>query len=147
MPGREFPETGLGTHMMAVQVAPRDTADTTARGRIIVVGNQTFAADRFAQQAPENFAFVLNAVDWLAQDEALIRIRAKDPRPPSLAFSSSTMRDGVKHANMIILPLAIALGGFLRITKRRRSTRDDPRPPVESAVEEKAATEQEEIVS
>ena len=79
--------------LLAAMVAPADTAKG-ARGRLVVVGSLDFATDRFVHSAPENLAFTLNAVDWLAQDEALIAIRSKDRRPPALMFQSAPEREG-----------------------------------------------------
>lgn len=126
-PGREFPQTDLAPRLLAVQVASTSPRDTANRGRVIVVGDATFASDAFASQAPQNLAFVLNAVDWLAQDEALISIRSKDRRPPVLAFSSTASRDGVKYFNMIGVPALLALWGIVRLTRRRRKSRTVPR--------------------
>jgi gliding motility-associatede transport system auxiliary component len=122
-PGRDFPQTDLAPRLLAVQVAPAAATDTTAlRGRAIVIGDATFASDLFAEQAPENLDFVLNAVDWLAQDEALIAIRSKDRRPPSLAFAGTASRDFAKYGNMIGIPALLALAGVVRLTRRRRRT-------------------------
>jgi ABC-type uncharacterized transport system involved in gliding motility auxiliary subunit len=110
-------------------VAPADSAKG-ARGRVVVVGSLDFATDRFVHSAPENLSFALNAVDWLAQDEALIAIRSKDRRPPALMFQSAVQREGVKYANMIALPLLVAAFGAARIIRRRRRTRQSYRPLV-----------------
>jgi ABC-type uncharacterized transport system involved in gliding motility auxiliary subunit len=92
------------------------------------VGSVEFATDRFVQTAQENLSFALNAVDWLAQDEALIAIRSKDRRPPSLLFGSDVEREAVKYANVFGVPLAVALFGLVRLLRRRRRTREPYRP-------------------
>jgi ABC-type uncharacterized transport system involved in gliding motility auxiliary subunit len=107
-----------------VQVAPRSASDTTRRGRVIVVGDAMFATDQFTQHSPDNLSFVLNAVDWLAQDEALISIRSKDRSPPPLSFSSPVLREGVKYVNVIGVPALIILLGITHLTRRRRRTRE-----------------------
>ncbi len=127
-PEREYPQTDLAPRLLAVQVAPTSTADSATRGRVIVVGDATFASDAFAPQAPENLSFVLNAVDWLAQDESLIAIRSKDRRPPTLAFGSTASRDTVKYFNMIGVPALLALAGVVRLARRRRKSRAAVRP-------------------
>ena len=66
---------------------PPATGGGKPRGRVVVVGSLDFATDRFVRTAPENLAFTLNAIDWLAQDEELIAIRSKDRRPPPLLFA------------------------------------------------------------
>lgn len=122
-PQQEFPSDSLATRLLALMVNPLAGTDSAGpRGRVVVVGNDDFAADRHARSAPENLAFVMNAVDWLAQDEALIAIRSKDRRPPTLRLSTRG-RDGVKYANMIGLPVLLALGGLGRLVRRRRGTR------------------------
>jgi ABC-type uncharacterized transport system involved in gliding motility auxiliary subunit len=128
-PSQDFPQNDLKPRLLAVMVAPADSAKG-ARGRVVVVGSFDFATDRFVHSAPENLSFALNAVDWLAQDEALIAIRSKDRRPPALMFQSATEREGVKYANMIALPILVAAFGALRIIRRRRRTRQPYRPLV-----------------
>jgi gliding motility-associatede transport system auxiliary component len=134
-PSREFPRDSLRSRLLAVQVAAKTPGDTTARGRVIVVGNADFVGDQFAQNAPENLSFALNAIDWLAQDESLIAIRSKDPRPPALAFTSAGTQETVKLANMIGVPALIVVGGGLRLTRRRRKSRVPYRSRAEETTE------------
>ncbi|HYC31402.1 MAG TPA: GldG family protein, partial [Gemmatimonadales bacterium] len=129
-PAQDFPQANLAPRLLAVAVGTGDTTASSRRGRVAVVGSLDFATDRFVRSAPENLAFALNAVDWLAQDEALIAIRSKDRRPPSLQFASATTREGVKYANLIGLPLVVALAGLLHLVRRRRRTREPYRPLV-----------------
>ncbi len=119
-PERQFPPVDLKTRMVGVQVQPPANDSTGPKGRLVLVGNMEFATDRYLGGAPDNAAFTLNAIDWLAQDEALISIRSRDRRPPRLIFSSQAMQDGVKYANIILLPLLIAAVGLVRLLVRRR---------------------------
>lgn len=119
-----FPQTNLGHRLLAVQIAPRSPSDSAKRGRAIVVGDAIFASDQFAQHSPDNLSFALNAVDWLAQDESLISIRSKDRSPPPLTFSSAAIREGVKYANVIGVPVLVMLFGMTRLARRRRRTRE-----------------------
>ncbi|MDH3498009.1 MAG: Gldg family protein [Gemmatimonadota bacterium] len=122
-PQQTFPTDSLAPRVLAVQVNPLAAGDTTRpRGRLVVVGSDEFAADRQLRSAPENGVFVLNAVDWLAQDEALIAIRSKDRRPPPLALTEGR-RNAVKYANVVGMPVLVALGGLVRLLARRRTTR------------------------
>jgi ABC-type uncharacterized transport system involved in gliding motility auxiliary subunit len=122
-PQREFPQDSLSERLLAVQVNAGAVGDSTAaRGRLIVVGNDDFASDRHIRSAPENGVFVLNAVDWLAQDEALIAIRSKDRRPPPLALSAGE-RQIAKYGNLIGVPVLVALFGLARLIRRRRIMR------------------------
>ena len=131
-PAQDFPQNALAQRLLGVAVSPADTGGAARRGRIAVVGSLEFTTDRFVRTAPENLAFALNAVDWLAQDEALIAIRSKDRRPPPLLFTSATVRESVKYANLIGLPLLVAVAGGVRLIRRRRRTREPYRPLVAS---------------
>lgn len=127
-PTRNYPQTNLGTKLLAVQVAPVASKDTASHGRVIVVGNNDFVTDRIAQHAPENLDFALNAVDWLTQDDALISIRSKNRNPPALAFTSASTRDAVKYFNVIGVPVLVVLVGLVALSRRRRKTREPYRP-------------------
>jgi ABC-type uncharacterized transport system involved in gliding motility auxiliary subunit len=130
-PTQDFPQQELRRRLLAVMVTPPPpTEGGKPRGRVVVVGSLDFATDRFVRTAPENLAFTLNAVDWLAQDEDLIAIRSKDRRPPPLLFESPAIREGVKYANLVGLPLLVGLAGVIRLIRRRRRTREPYRPLV-----------------
>ncbi|MGH7620475.1 MAG: GldG family protein, partial [Gemmatimonadaceae bacterium] len=129
-PTRDFPQTGLSPRLVAVQVAPAASSkDTTAHGRVIVVASSEMARSGFADRVQQNASFVLNAIDWLAQDESLISIRAKNTQPPALAFPTEGLREAVKYANMIGVPAFVALFGLIHLTRRRNRSRDAQRQP------------------
>ncbi|HYK82199.1 MAG TPA: Gldg family protein [Gemmatimonadales bacterium] len=129
-PLRQWPRDSLRTRLVALLVNPltRDTAPGTPRGRLALVGSSDFASDRYAQNSPENVAFVQNVIDWLAQDEALIAIRSKDRAPSPLVFASATTHDLVKYGNCIGVPLLVIGVGALRLWRRRQTTRRTYRP-------------------
>jgi ABC-type uncharacterized transport system involved in gliding motility auxiliary subunit len=123
MPDRDYPQTNLAPRIMAVQVAAKVPGDSAARGRVVVVGDVPFATDEFTQHSPGNMDFVLNAIDWLAQDESLIAIRSKERTPPALAFSGAGMREGVKYFNVVVIPILVAVWGLAHLARRRRAAR------------------------
>jgi ABC-type uncharacterized transport system involved in gliding motility auxiliary subunit/ABC-type transport system involved in multi-copper enzyme maturation permease subunit len=131
----------LASRLVAVQVNPADAVagegDSAAAplpaGRLVVVGSDDFASDQWVRSMPVNASFVLNAVDWLAQEEGLISIRAKDRTPPALVFESDGVRDLVQFGNAIGVPLLLALLGAVRLLRRRRMTRRSYVPTVEAA--------------
>lgn len=134
-PQQDFPRTDLGLRVLAVQVNPRAGAPAsgsadpgTARGRLVVVGNEDFASDRYVQSEPGNAVFVQNAIDWLAQDDALIAIRSKNRTPAPLVYASTGLRLAVRYANLIGVPLLIIAFGALRLVQRRRLTRRPYQP-------------------
>jgi hypothetical protein len=90
------------------------------RGRLVVVGDADFLADQFVRSNPQNLIFAANALDWLAQDEILIRIRSKHRTPPILAFKSQLMGNLLKWGNLVGVPLLFAVVGLVRISGRSR---------------------------
>ena len=120
-PNREFPPVDLKVRTLGVSVSPGDSG-AGPKGRVVVVGNMEFATDRYASAATENAVFALNAVDWLTQDEALISIRSRDRRPPRLLYSSVGLQQGVKYANLVLIPVLVAIFGVVRLVHRRRQS-------------------------
>jgi ABC-2 type transport system permease protein len=119
MPDQDWsrPPEDLGVHTVAVAVTP--TEDESS-GRLVVVGDATFTEGQFLQTNASNLTFLANSIDWLAQDEALIRIRSKNRTPPNLVFQSDFTRSFLKWGNLIGVPLAFVLFGAVRIGGRRR---------------------------
>jgi ABC-2 type transport system permease protein len=124
-PQQHFPTDSLAVRLVAALVNPL-ASDSVGdyRGRLVLVGNSDFVTDRYAQSAPEGVAFVQNAVDWLAQDDALISIRSKDQRPPALVFESATKRDAAKYGNLIGVPLLLVAFAGVRLYRRGRRAGD-----------------------
>jgi ABC-type uncharacterized transport system involved in gliding motility auxiliary subunit len=121
-PSQDFGRDSLGRRLLAVQV---DAATGTAgdkRGRLVVVGSPDAASDHYTRGGDAGLVFVQNAVDWLAQDEALIAIRSKDRNPPPLEFASLFAREAVKYGNLIGIPLLLVVVGALRLWRRRLLT-------------------------
>ncbi len=135
-PQREFTPESLSTRLLAVAVNPlaADAGDSLLRGRLVVVGSEEFVTDRYAGSMSPGLVFALNAVDWLAQDEALIRIRSKDRRPPPLVFESQTTRDVVKYGNVAGVPFVLVVFATVRLWRRRRRSGDVYRPEATGAV-------------
>ena len=124
-PQREFRRDSLGVRVVAALVNPLVSDSLAAgspRGRLVLAGSENIATDRFARGAPGNLTFILNAVDWLAQDEALIAIRAKNRAPPPLAFTTALKRSLARYGNLIGIPGLVIAVGIARLWRRRRST-------------------------
>lgn len=114
---KELADDDLGVRTVAAAVDPGPDAKA---GRMVVVDDGTFLEPQFAQNDPQNVVFVANAIDWLAQDDALIRIRSKNRTPPALAFTSDSSRALLKWGNLAGMPLLFVLGGMLWVTGRKR---------------------------
>ncbi len=108
----------LGPVVVAAAVTP--TEAESGAGRVIVVGDANLLEDQFLGANPQNALFAANAVDWLAQDESLIAIRAKNRTPPPLVFSSDSARTLFKWGCLIGIPLLLAGLGVMRVSGRRR---------------------------
>ena len=91
-------------------------------GRLIIVGDVDYLQEQFVRSNPQNLVFTLNAIDWLAQDEALISIRSKLRTPPVMAFTSDFQRVALKWGNLVGVPLLFVLLGVVRVTGQRRRT-------------------------
>jgi len=103
-----------------VAVAYSDDSGT----RLVVGGSPALAIDEVIRGSPGGAAdlqFVQNAVDWLAEDEALIAIRSKDRAPPILVWQSTFARDAAQYGNLIGVPLLFVAFGILRLARRRRA--------------------------
>lgn len=88
-------------------------------GRFVIVGDADFLTDSFVRSNPQNLIFAANAIDWLAQEESLIRIRSKHRVPPALVFESDADRNLLKWGNLAGVPLLFIAFGALRMTRRR----------------------------
>ncbi|HZH80491.1 MAG TPA: Gldg family protein, partial [Gemmatimonadales bacterium] len=130
-PDRQFSRDSLRSRIVALAVSPLPSG--TQRGRIVVVGTADFASDRYAGNSPENVVFVQNAIDWLAQDEALIAIRSKNRAPAPLVFTSIVKRSAVKYGNIIGVPVLLIVLGIVRLLRRRETTRRVYRPLASAA--------------
>ena len=122
-----IPPDSTAPEVVAVAVDPEAHATGTdgasgaaVPGRMVVVADANFIEDQFVNANPQNVLFAANAIDWLAQDDALIRIRSKNRAPPALTFGSEFGSKALKWGNLIGMPVILALFGLVRIGGRRR---------------------------
>ena len=114
---------GFQTVTLAVAIGGGEAESATndvQEGRIIVVGDVDFLEESFIQVSPDNLIFAENAIDWLAQDEALIAIRSKTRTPPPIIFTSDFQKASLRWGNLIGVPLLIVMYGVMKVTGRRR---------------------------
>ncbi len=121
----DLPEEDLGVRTVAVAVDPGAADEGNGEGgvpegRMIVVGDASFLEPQFSRSNPQNALFAANAIDWLARDESLVRIRSKTRTPPALAFTSDFSRNSMKWGNLVGVPILYVLVGILRVSGRRR---------------------------
>src|SRR5256886_6157063 len=106
----------------ALATRPPASASAGPRGRVVAIGCSDFASDRYARNSATNILLVLNAIDWLAPDDALIPIRSKDRPPPPPAFASGVNRGGAQYGNLIGVPAPAVPGRPVRRWRPRPAT-------------------------
>jgi ABC-type uncharacterized transport system involved in gliding motility auxiliary subunit len=97
---------------------PPAGAAQTPKGRIVVVGNSEFAANTYFGQVLGNRDFFVNSVNWLAEDEDLISIRATPAVAPPILLSNQA-QVLVFYTSVVFVPLAVLLLGGVIWWQRR----------------------------
>jgi ABC-type uncharacterized transport system involved in gliding motility auxiliary subunit len=92
-------------------------SNTETKGRLLVAGTANVAANAWSQQGG-NFDLVLNAVNWLAEQEAQITIRAK-PFTQRQLLPSRALTNQVFAISVILLPLSLLVAGAIVWWRRR----------------------------
>jgi gliding-associated putative ABC transporter substrate-binding component GldG len=103
---------------------------TVGDARIVVIGDTDMASLMFTRNRQPNLVFLIKAADWLCNDDDIIGIRNRstltgrlekilDPEKRIAAMSFS------RAFNVIVIPLAVIVTGFLIALRRRRAVRED----------------------
>lgn len=89
--------------------------------RVMVAGGASFVSDQFLTQS--NQALVLNVIDWLVLDEALLAVRSRGLRAAPIDELSEATRASVKWGHVFGLPLLLVAFGIVRwrLREARRS--------------------------
>lgn len=122
--GKKVPEPGPAKPPGEKDTAPTGEVKKSSKaGRLVVFSDADFVKDQYLGLNPANLMLLLNTVDYLAQDESLIAIRAKGQtrRPLELAEEGDLLL--AKMANVVGLPLAFIVFGLVRWRLRRASRR------------------------
>lgn len=91
-------------------------ANTNARGRLIVIGNASFALNRWMnlQDAFGNRQLFLNMVNWLAGQEQLIAIPPRESSYRPLRALTGGELNLIAGTSILLIPLtALLIGGLL----------------------------------
>jgi gliding-associated putative ABC transporter substrate-binding component GldG len=99
--------------------AAADGADGS-ESRVVVSGGAAFVGDQFFAEG--NQALLLNLMDWLARDDALLSVRTRGLKAVPLRDVDESTRALVKYANIVGVPLLLILYGVVR-WRRRESRR------------------------
>ena len=87
--------------------------------QILVVGNSRFLEGNFIGN-PGNLEFMLNALDWSTWGKDLIGIRSRKVTDRSLPILTERQKSLVRFANMMAVPILVALFGFVRFYIKRK---------------------------
>jgi ABC-type uncharacterized transport system involved in gliding motility auxiliary subunit len=91
--------------------------------RFVVIGDANMINDQYQVPGLDNLTSILNLIDWLAQDEALIGIRSRSVVSRPLGEVSDGARQVVKYANMLIPPLLVIGFGLIRWRIRKSAAK------------------------
>ncbi|MCX5752607.1 MAG: Gldg family protein [Candidatus Krumholzibacteria bacterium] len=126
---RYEPDRDLAGPLAVAVVAKKEIAPSPARnvgagggarnGRIVVFGDSDFASNAYLDLSG-NRDLILNTIGWLAEEEDLIAVRAKDPVSQPVILN---MRQGrtVFWLPVVGLPAIVGCIGVLVLVHRRRS--------------------------
>ena len=90
--------------------------------RILVVSDSSLAQDELSN--PDDTVFVTNVIDWLAQDSEMIKIRNRGLSEKPIAELQPTVRQILRYANVLGVPLLFILFGLGRWQWRKARLRN-----------------------
>jgi len=79
---------------------------------VVVVGGSSILLDQYTSES--NQAFVLNLLDWMLLDDAMLSIRTRGLTIAPLDEVSDATRNAMKYLNMLGLPAALVAFGLVR---------------------------------
>jgi len=119
-PGPANPTNPLAPPAAAPDARPT-SAQSPAGARLVVVSDSDFIKDQFLGVFPQNLLLLQNIVDYLAEDETLIAIRAKAQTQRPLRQVEDSTVSLVKYGNIVGLPVALIAFGLVRWRLRKSS--------------------------
>ena len=112
-------------------------ATLNSGGELMIISDSRFLSDEGGMSIPDNMVFLMNAVDYLADDEDLISLRSREVTSRPLDILKLTDEEEIsmsqddkdknkdrikkrwKLANLVLPSLLIIGFGFLRIRKEK----------------------------
>lgn len=92
--------------------------DLPAKTRLVLIGDADLVANDVLSQIPNGQFLVLNAINWLAEEESLIAIGPKTYQAPTIRLN--TIQEGaVCFGTLILIPAVIVVVGVVVWLKRR----------------------------
>jgi ABC-type uncharacterized transport system involved in gliding motility auxiliary subunit len=105
-----------------------DMPVTASTARIIVTGDTDFLTDAYNQRDMRNMSFLIEAADWLSNDDDIIGIRNRAPQTGRLDKIIDEERRAAamvfaRFLNMALIPLAVVIAGIVRAQARRAASK------------------------
>jgi ABC-type uncharacterized transport system involved in gliding motility auxiliary subunit len=88
----------------------------------VLIGDSDLARNDVLAQIPNGQYLLLNAANWLAEEEALIAIGPKTNLPQNIRLNR-IQETAVSLVTLALIPAAIALAGFAVWFRRQRPRR------------------------
>lgn len=115
-PDTKLPQENLGEQLMAVALEKDQAGNKT---RLIAVTDSDFLTEEFIRNTPENLAFGISTLSYLAQAESLSGIKLKGGSMRKLLFQNQSQVALVKYGNLgLALVVPVVVGGY-RVIRRR----------------------------
>jgi len=119
-PGFFAKETGEGRPDFIKD--PAKVLKESPETRILVVGTGYFGQDEFADEG--GMIFLINAIDWLAQDSDMITIRSRGLSERPISDLQPLTKQCLRYANMLGVPLLFVIFGIVRWQLRKAKLRN-----------------------
>ena len=100
-------------------VEPQARAGGAHGTRLALIGDSDLARNDVLQQIPNGQYLVLNAINWLAEEESLIAIGPKTRVPQTIRLSR-VQEGAVCLGTLVLIPAAIVATGIVVWARRRR---------------------------
>jgi ABC-type uncharacterized transport system involved in gliding motility auxiliary subunit len=107
-----------GINPAATPTPATQSTPSKPKGRLVVVGDTEFASNTYFSQVLGNHDFLINSVDWLAEDEDLISIRATPQNNPPVVLTNQS-QVMVFYTSVVFIPAAVLLAGAVVWWQRR----------------------------
>jgi ABC-type uncharacterized transport system involved in gliding motility auxiliary subunit len=129
-----FPSFFKGAEKPVREGSEEELPDMPARAspsRLIVVGDTDFATNMInATNARQNLEFLLNAADWLVNDDDIITIRNRQPHVGRLDKILEPQKRAaaikfIQILNVGLIPLAVIAAGLIISYRRRTKARKE----------------------
>lgn len=106
---------------LGLVAAMEPTTAEGGKGRLVVVGDADFASDSVltaVRGSIGNLDLFMNAVGWLAEEDALISIRPKESGVREVVLTAPQAR-AIIYSNVLFVPLIVLVAGGLVWWRRR----------------------------